>query len=65
VGIGVIIRDGKVEVLATLAKPKNHIIAPDIAEAMTTLNGVNFSWELRFYTIILESDALRILQVLG
>jgi N6-adenosine-specific RNA methylase IME4 len=34
-GIGVIIRNSKGEVLATLGEPKDHIIAPDVVEAMT------------------------------
>jgi hypothetical protein len=36
-GYGVVVRDNMGEVLATLSAPNDHIIEPDIAEAMATL----------------------------
>jgi len=64
-GICVIIRDSKGELLATLSEPKDHIIAPEIAEAISALRAVHFSHGLGFYKVILEGDALQIVQALG
>jgi hypothetical protein len=47
-GIGVIIRDCKGDVRATLAEPKDYIIAPDVAEAMAALRSEKFSCELGY-----------------
>jgi hypothetical protein len=64
-GIDVIIRDSKGEVLTTLVEPKDHVIALDVVEAMSSLRVVNFSYELGFYRISLEGDVLQIVQALG
>lgn len=64
IGIGVIIRDCKSHVRATLADTKDHIIAPDVVEAMAALRTVKFSCELGYSQIILEGDALKIVQAL-
>lgn len=64
-GIGVIIRYSKGEVLATLFELKDHIIASEIAETIAALRAINFSRELDFYKVILEGDALQIVQALG
>jgi hypothetical protein len=58
--IGVIIRDKKGEVLATLIELQNNIIAPDVAKSMTALRAINFSCALRFFRIILKGDAFQI-----
>jgi hypothetical protein len=36
-GVGVVVQDSMGEVLASFSTPKDHIIAPDIAEAMAAL----------------------------
>ena len=41
-GISVIIRDRMGEVLATLSTPKDYIIDPNLAEAMTSLKATTF-----------------------
>lgn len=56
IGIGVIVRDSEGEVLATLSALKAHIIAPDIAEAMVTLQVTCFCIEFGFYKVVLEGD---------
>jgi hypothetical protein len=57
-GIGIIVRDSMEEVLATLSKPKDYIIGPDIAEAKVVLRVVQFCRELSFYRVALEVDTL-------
>ncbi len=42
------IRDCKGDVRATLAEPKDYIIAPDVAEAMAALRSEKFSCELGY-----------------
>jgi ribonuclease HI len=64
-GIGVILRDCNGEVLATLSAPKEYITAPDIAEATATLRAVYFCQELGFHQVILEGDALLVVQALN
>jgi hypothetical protein len=64
-GISVIIRDSKGEVLTILAEPKDHVIALDVVEAMSALRVVNFIYKLGFYRISLEGDVLQIVQALG
>jgi hypothetical protein len=57
-GIGIIVRDSMGEVLATLSKPKDYIIEPDIVEAKLALRTVQFCCELSFYRVALEGDTL-------
>ena len=40
-GIGVIVRDGMGEVLATLLSPRDHITEPDVAKAIGALRAVH------------------------
>lgn len=61
-GIGVIVCDNMGEVLATLLDPKAYIIAPNIAEATSVLQAVNFTRELGFYKVVLEGDAIQVVQ---
>lgn len=60
--IGVVIRNSNGEVLASLAAPKASIIAPDTAEAMAALKAVSFSRDLGFTKVVLEGDALSVVQ---
>jgi hypothetical protein len=64
-GIGVILQDCNGEVLATLSAPKDFIIAPEIAEATAALRAAYFCQELGFSHIILEGDALQVVQALA
>jgi hypothetical protein len=59
--IGIIIRDCESEVGATLAEPKDHIIASDVVEAMAALRAIKFRCNLGYYQIILEGNALKIM----
>ncbi|GLT69088.1 hypothetical protein SLA2020_412670 [Shorea laevis] len=63
-GIGVIIRSSTGEVLATLSALKSYIINPLIAEATAALRAVTFSRDLGFPKVMLEGDALVIVQAL-
>jgi hypothetical protein len=63
-GIDVIVRDCVDEVLATLLEPKDYIIALDIVKAMATQRVAPFSYELRFYKVVLEGDTLQIVNAL-
>jgi hypothetical protein len=63
-GIGVIIRDSMGEILATLSEPKDYINAPDIAEATAALRASKFSSEFSFFRVVLECNALQIVQAL-
>jgi hypothetical protein len=62
--IGIIVRDKMGEVLAALSEPKNYTIEPDVVEAITALRAIIFRSDLRFYTVVLESDGLQIVQTL-
>jgi hypothetical protein len=48
------------EVMAKLSEPKDCIIAPDIAEATSSLQATKFSRELRFYMVVLKCEALQV-----
>jgi hypothetical protein len=58
-GVGDIIRDRMGEVLTTLSTPKDYIIDPNLAEAMSALRAVTFSHEMWFTKMVLEGDALQ------
>jgi ribonuclease HI len=63
-GIGVVIRDSNGEVVATVSSPRNHITAPDIAEAVAALRAVTFCREVGFSKVVLEGDALQVVHAL-
>lgn len=63
-GIDVIVRDGMREVLATLSSPRDHIIEPDVEEAMAALRAVLLCCELGYYRVVLEGDPLQVAQAL-
>jgi ribonuclease HI len=63
-GMGVIVRDPNGEVVAMLSAPRNYITAPDIAEAVAALKAVTFCRELGFSKVILEGDALQVVNAL-
>jgi hypothetical protein len=63
-GIGVIVRDSMGEVLVTLSALKDYIIDPNIAVAMAALRAVLYCGELGFLRVILEVDALQVVQAL-
>lgn len=50
--IGVIVRDNKGEVLATLLALVARIIDPVTAEATAALRAVTFTWDLGFYKVV-------------
>jgi ribonuclease HI len=47
-----------------VSAPKNHIIAPDIAEAVAALRAVTFCRERGFSKVVLEGDALQVVNAL-
>ncbi|GLT53434.1 hypothetical protein SLA2020_267040 [Shorea laevis] len=63
-GIGVIARDPTGEVVAMMFAPRSHIIVPEIAEAVVALKAVTFCRELGLSKVVLEGDALQIVQAL-
>lgn len=64
-GIGVILRDSKGDVLATLSSQKEFIIDPVIVEATVALRAVSLVQELGFHKVILKGDAFQLVQVLN
>jgi hypothetical protein len=62
--IGVIVRDCKEKVLAILSAPKDYIIDHGIAEAIAVLGVTIFCKELGHQRVVLEGDALQVVQVL-
>jgi hypothetical protein len=58
----IIVKDSMGKVLATLSAPKDHIIAPDIAQATVALWVAIFCKELDLQRVILEGDALQVVQ---
>lgn len=62
-GVGVIIRDSKGEVLATLVAPKAYILTLDIAEALAALKAVSLSRDLGFNKV-LKGDVIVVVQAL-
>jgi hypothetical protein len=64
-GVGIIFKDSIGEVLVTLLASKEYIIEHDIAEAMAALRAVRLCCELGFYKVVLEVDALQVVQALS
>ena len=65
IGVSVIVKDGMGEVLRLCPSlPRNHIIEPHIAEAFVTLRAAHLCCELEFNKVILESNALQVVQAL-
>jgi len=62
--VGVIVRDCKEKVLAILSAPKDYIIDHGIAEAIAVLGVTIFCKELGHQRVVLEGDALQVVQVL-
>jgi ribonuclease HI len=63
-GIGIVARNSLGEVVASMFAPKSYIVAPDIAEAVAALRAAKFGRELSFTRVVLEGDALQIVQAL-
>jgi hypothetical protein len=59
-GISVVVRYCKGEVLATLVAPKDYIVEPDIAEAAAALRAIKLSQKLSFHMVVLEGDSLHV-----
>jgi ribonuclease HI len=64
IGIGIIARNSQGEVVASMSAPKCYIIALDIAGAVAALRAITFCRELGFTRVVLEGDAIQIVQVL-
>jgi hypothetical protein len=64
ISIGVIFRDCKEKVLAILLAPNDNIIDHGIAKAITALGATIFCRELGHQRVVLEGDALQVVQAL-
>jgi hypothetical protein len=63
-GVGVIVRDERGDVLATLCTTIPFVTDPTIAEAIAAWKAVELGCELGFQRVILEGDALEIVKAL-
>jgi ribonuclease HI len=61
VGIGIVARDDKGEVLGARAIAKPVVAAPKVAEAMAALEAVLFYKATGFFKVILERDAKQVI----
>ncbi|XP_040998980.1 uncharacterized protein LOC121244832 [Juglans microcarpa x Juglans regia] len=57
IGVGVVIQDSEVEVLATLMQPLTFYLQPDIAEARGLLTSTRMCKELNVQDVIFEWDS--------
>ena len=48
----------------SLSSPRDCITKPDVSEALTALRAVYLCSELRFYMVIMKSDARQVVQAL-
>lgn len=64
-GVGVIIRDSKGEVIAALSQPVMATYDPVSAESMATLRAVEFCKELGIHDFILEGDSLLVVKAIS
>jgi hypothetical protein len=64
ISIGVIFQDCKEKVLAILPAPKDYIVDHGIAEAIAVLRATIFCKELGHQWVVLEGDALQVVQTL-
>jgi len=60
--IGFVTRDSKGFILATRSTTQRIVLEPIVVEVVATLHAVIFSKEIGFSDIILEGDALQIIQ---
>ena len=63
-GVGVVIRDTNGAVLASCAEKIGHAYKADETEALVALKALTFAHELGFQNVVLEGDALGLIQVL-
>lgn len=61
-GVGIVTRDSKGFILATRSTTQRIVLEPIVAEALAALHAVILSKEIGFSDIILEGDALQIIQ---
>ena len=62
--VGVIIRDTNGVVLDSCAEKIGHTYKADETEALATLKALTFTHELGFLNVVLEGDALGLIQAL-
>ena len=63
-GVGVVIRDSEGAVLASCAEKLNQPFKAEDMEALAALKALSFAHELGFQNIVLEGDALNLIQAL-
>ena len=63
-GVGVVIRDTNGAILASCAEKIGHAYKADETEALAALKGLTFTHELGFLNVVLEGDALGLIQAL-
>ena len=59
-GIGVVIRDSKGELIATMAEPINKVVEPKLLEALAVAKGIDFANDLALTGYSLEMDCLEV-----
>ena len=63
-GVGVVIRDSDEAVLASCAEKFNQPFKAEDTEALAAMKALSFAHELGFQNIVLEGDALNLIQAL-
>ena len=63
-GVGVVIQDSEGAVLASCAEKLNQPFKAEDMEALAALKALSFAHELGFQNIVLEGDALNLIQAL-
>ena len=63
-GVGVVLRDSNGAVLASCVEKIDQVYKPEDTEALAALKAVTFAHELGFQNVVLEGDALSLIQAL-
>ena len=63
-GVGVVIRDSYGEVLASCSEKISQAYEAEVIEALAAQKALSFAQELGFQNVILEGDALGLIQAL-
>lgn len=63
--VGVVIRDCKGDVVATLCKPLQTCFSVELTEVFALEHGILFAQELHLTRVIVESDSLNVIQAIN
>lgn len=64
-GVGDIFRDEVGSYVGSFAHKISHVTSLKMIEALAARNGVCLSWERKWQQVIIEGDALHVVQALG